>query len=55
MSSKERSMIRPTVSLPEETNEAIEERLSYGDSKSGWIREAIRQRLERENDDATDE
>jgi Arc/MetJ-type ribon-helix-helix transcriptional regulator len=28
--------------------EAIESRLEWGDSRSEWIREAIRERLERE-------
>lgn len=37
-----------TVPLPGELNDAIEDELEYGDSKSGWIREAIRQRLDRD-------
>lgn len=37
-----------TVPIPEEMNSAIEGQLEYGDSKAGWIREAIRQRLEAE-------
>lgn len=37
-----------TVPIPKDLNDAIEAELSYGDSKAGWIREAIRQRLERD-------
>jgi len=36
------------VFLDSETEAAIEEQLEYGDSKSGWIREACRRRLENE-------
>jgi len=36
--------------MPGELDAAIKDHLSYGDSKSEWIREAIRQRLN--NDDA---
>lgn len=40
-----------TVSLPAEWVEEIDnEHLGYGDSRSAWIREAVRQRLEREGD-----
>lgn len=46
--------ITPTVSMPKGLNDAIEERLDYGDTKSGWIREAIRQRLEHEHENDTD-
>lgn len=38
-------IVRPTVSLPADIDEAIEERLDYGDSKSDWIREACEMRL----------
>jgi metal-responsive CopG/Arc/MetJ family transcriptional regulator len=37
-----------TVSLPAEWVEDLDESLDYGDSRSAWIREAVRQRLERE-------
>lgn len=37
-----------TVAMPEEMVETINEQLDYGDSRAGWIREAIRQRMERE-------
>ena len=37
-----------TVTLSEETKEAIENRLEYGDSRSQWIKEACEQRLEKE-------
>lgn len=38
-------IVRPTVSLPKDLDEEIEERLDYGDSKSAWIRETIEMRL----------
>jgi len=41
-----------TVGMPKELNDAIHEHLVYGDSKSEWIREAIRQRLNQEDADA---
>jgi len=34
--------------LDEETVDEIESQLEYGDAKSEWIREAIRQRLDGE-------
>lgn len=37
-----------SVWLEAETVAAIETRLNYDDSKSEWIREAVRQRLARE-------
>ncbi|RYJ12759.1 hypothetical protein ELS19_01415 [Halogeometricum borinquense] len=37
-------MARTSLSLPDELNEEIERDLSYGDSKSEWIRHAIRLR-----------
>jgi len=37
------------VFLSSSLNDTIEEQLDYGDSKSAWIREAIRQRLETDN------
>jgi Arc/MetJ-type ribon-helix-helix transcriptional regulator len=37
------------VYLPPDLEDAIEEQLGYGDSKSEWIREACRQRIDREN------
>lgn len=39
---------RITVSLPPELAEQINEQLDYGDSRSEWIREAIKLRLETE-------
>lgn len=36
------------VYLESETVEAIENQLAYGDTKSGWIRDACRERLESE-------
>jgi len=41
-----------TVGMPKELNDAIHEHLVYGDSKSEWIREAIRQRLDDDDADA---
>ena len=40
-----------TVPLPENAVDEIDETLSYGDSRAGWIREAVYQRLEREGVD----
>jgi hypothetical protein len=37
--------------MSEELNSAVEKELEYGDSKAGWIREAIRMRLEAEGVD----
>ena len=36
--------------LPKDLEDALEEQLDYGDSKSDWVREAIERRLERECD-----
>jgi Arc/MetJ-type ribon-helix-helix transcriptional regulator len=41
-----------SVCMPGELDAAIKDHLSYGDSKSEWIREAIRQRLNQEDADA---
>jgi Arc/MetJ-type ribon-helix-helix transcriptional regulator len=41
-----------SVCMPGELDSAIKDHLSYGDSKSEWIREAIRQRLNQEDADA---
>lgn len=38
-------MGKPTISMPDELEEKIEGRLTYGDSKSGWIREAVKYRF----------
>jgi len=37
---------RITISVPDEMAEQINARLSYGDNRSEWIREAIEQRLD---------
>ena len=37
-----------TVPMPAALVDQVDEQLSYGDSRAEWIREAIRQRLERE-------
>jgi len=47
-------IVRPSVSLPETVDDAIEEQLAYGDSKSQWIREACEMRLDGEFDDTAD-
>jgi len=39
-------MAKPTVNMPDELETEVETQLSYGDSKSGWIRDAITLRLE---------
>ena len=36
-----------TVPMPKELRDEIDKQLEYGDSRSEWIRQAIRQRLER--------
>ena len=36
------------VRVDEETMEIIESQLGYGDSKSGWVREAIEERIAKE-------
>jgi len=46
MAMKDRTDV--TVPLPGELNDAIEGELEYGDAKAEWIREAIRQRLQRD-------
>jgi metal-responsive CopG/Arc/MetJ family transcriptional regulator len=38
-------MGKPTISMPDDLEEKIEGRLTYGDSKSGWIREAVQYRF----------
>jgi len=40
-----------TVPVPGKMADAIEQELDWGDSRSEWIREAIRARLEREGVD----
>lgn len=48
----QRAMVeRITISLDEELAERLNDRLEYGDSRSEWVREAIIQRLEREEAD----
>lgn len=37
-----------TVPIPEDWEALIEDELGYGDSKAGWIRDAITQRFEAE-------
>lgn len=37
-----------TISIPEEYDDAIKDELEYGDSRAGWIREAIRMRFDAE-------
>jgi hypothetical protein len=46
--SESEQMTEVVVFLSSEDEDAIEERLEYGDSKSAWIREACRRRLEKE-------
>lgn len=40
-----------TVPMPAELVEEIDQQLEYGDSRAGWIREAIKQRLKRDQRD----
>lgn len=44
-----------TVPMPGSLVDAVEDQLGYGDSRAGWIREAIRQRLERDGINIEDE
>lgn len=37
-----------TVPMPASLVDAVEGQLGYGDSRAGWIRDAVEQRLERE-------
>jgi metal-responsive CopG/Arc/MetJ family transcriptional regulator len=39
-------MAKPTVNMPDELERQIESELSYGDSKSEWIRHAIALRMD---------
>lgn len=41
-------MARCTVYLSDETEERIEEILEYGDSKSGFIKQSVQEKLTRE-------
>jgi hypothetical protein len=38
-----------SVRLPDPLNKELEDQLGYDDTKDGWIKEAIRQRLARES------
>jgi metal-responsive CopG/Arc/MetJ family transcriptional regulator len=40
------NMARTTLSLPDELNQQVEMELSYGDSKSEWVRQAIKLRMD---------
>jgi metal-responsive CopG/Arc/MetJ family transcriptional regulator len=40
-----------SVNMPEHLNDAVEKQLSYGDSKSEWIRQAIREKIARSDYD----
>jgi metal-responsive CopG/Arc/MetJ family transcriptional regulator len=39
---------RITISIPDDLADEVDSQLSYGDSRSAWIEQAIRERLERE-------
>ena len=41
----------PTVPMSDDLLERIDRELQYGDSRAEWIRQAIRDRLEREGED----
>lgn len=43
-----------TVPMDDSLHDAIVDELEYGDSKAGWIREAIRERLKAEGELADD-
>lgn len=38
-------MAKTTIALSDEMNGEVESKLSYGDSKSAWVRQAIRYRI----------
>jgi Arc/MetJ-type ribon-helix-helix transcriptional regulator len=44
-----------SVSAPRQLVDEMEKHLSYGDYKAKWIREAVRQRMSRDDPDARDE
>lgn len=44
-----------TVPMPGAWADAIDDQLEYGDSRSGWIREAIEEKFEREGIAAEEE
>lgn len=44
-----------TVPMDEKMVELVDSQLEYGDSRAGWIREAVRQRLEREGVEVPEE
>lgn len=46
-------MARVTFRLDDELDAAIEDRLSYRDSKSEWLREAAKEKLEAEDAEDT--
>jgi Arc/MetJ-type ribon-helix-helix transcriptional regulator len=46
---------RITFSMPDDMAEDINARLSYGDNRSEWIRDAIREKLERDGDEPPQE
>jgi metal-responsive CopG/Arc/MetJ family transcriptional regulator len=39
-------MARPSISMPDELERRVESQLSYGDSKSEWIRHAMQLRFQ---------
>ena len=38
-------IVKPTVNMPDELEDRIESELSYGNSKSEWVRQTIRFRM----------
>jgi metal-responsive CopG/Arc/MetJ family transcriptional regulator len=42
-------MANPSISIPDEMLAEVDERLGYGDSRSAYIREALRKRLDEED------
>lgn len=50
MNESGKSMKQTSVAMPESMHQSIEDRLDFGDYKAEWIREACRQRLQRESD-----
>ena len=43
-------MDRISISIPEDLKDEVDDQLEYGDSRSGWIQDAIEMKLEQQDD-----
>lgn len=43
-----------TIRMPDELNDSIEAQLGYHDTKSEWIRDAVREKLNRDESGSND-